>query len=45
MEGDAETRMIYQIASHLKKTIGEVLDFPTEEIRGWAAFLATTPQT
>lgn len=41
MEGDAETRMIYKIASHLKKTLGEVLDLPTEEIRGWSAFLAT----
>ncbi len=45
MEGDAETRMIYDIASHLKKSLAEVLDFPAEEIRGWAAYLSTSSKT
>lgn len=41
MEGDAETQAIYRIASHLKKSIGWVLDLPTEELRGWVAYLST----
>lgn len=39
MESDDETRNIYRIASHLKLTIGQVLDLPAEEIRGWVVFL------
>lgn len=45
MKGDAETLNIYQIASHLRKSIGEVLDLPAEEIRGWTVFLAKHPQS
>lgn len=41
MEGDPETRTIYRIASHLKKTVGQVLDLPAEEIRGWVSYLST----
>ena len=41
MEGDPETRMVYRIASHLKKSIGEVMNLPAEEIRGWSVFLST----
>lgn len=44
MKGDAETRMIYEIASHLKKSIGEVLHLPAEEIRGWCAFLSMSSE-
>lgn len=39
MAHDDETRMIYQIGFHLGKSVSEVLDFPTEELRGWVAFL------
>ena len=34
--------MIYRIASHLKKTVGEVLDLPAEEIRGWSIYLSAS---
>ncbi|MFT5616299.1 MAG: hypothetical protein ACI8Q6_003596 [Granulosicoccus sp.] len=41
MESDDETRTIYRIASHLKLTIGQVLDLPAEEVRGWTVYLST----
>ena len=40
MENDPETRNVYGIASHLGKSVREVIDFPAEEIRGWIAFLS-----
>lgn len=42
MERDPETRNLYQVAATLGKSVGEVLDLPAEEIRGWVAFLSTT---
>lgn len=44
MESDPETLMIYRIASHLKKTIPEILDLTAEEIRGWSMYLLKTNQ-
>ncbi|MEL7183331.1 MAG: hypothetical protein AAFY65_13290 [Pseudomonadota bacterium] len=41
MEADAETRTVYRIASHLSKSVAEVLDLPAEEVRGWVAYLST----
>lgn len=40
MAQDAETRTYYRIASHLGKSVREILNFPTEEIRGWVAYLS-----
>ena len=40
MSGDKETVAIYHIASHLHKTIGEILQLTTEELAGWSAYLS-----
>lgn len=40
MTRDAEARFVYLLASRLGKTVGEVLDLPAEELRGWSAFLS-----
>lgn len=37
--GDAETRALYVLADRQGWTIGQVLDLPVEELRGWMAFL------
>lgn len=37
--GDAETRDLYALAMILGLTLGQVLDLPVEEIRGWQVFL------
>lgn len=37
--GDAETRAFYVLAMALGLTLGQVLDLPVEEVRGWFAFL------
>jgi hypothetical protein len=39
MREDPETFGLYGIASHLGKSVSEVLDLPAEEIRGWVAYL------
>lgn len=39
MKEDPETRFLYQLASHLHMTLGQIMDLSTEEIRGWSVFL------
>lgn len=38
--GDEETRNLYALALALHKSLGEILDLPAEEIRGWMAYLS-----
>lgn len=45
MEADPETRTVYRVASHLHKSVGEVLDLPAEEFRGWVAFISSLKKT
>ena len=40
IEGDPETRNLYALALALHKSLGEILDLPVEEIRGWMAYLS-----
>lgn len=39
MARDGESRFLYQLAEHLGRTVGEILDLPAEELRGWSAYL------
>jgi len=39
MQRDHESRFIYDLAAYLKKTVGEILDMPAEEFRGWSIYL------
>lgn len=38
IRGDADARFIYDLALALGKSAAEVLDFPAEEVLGWAAY-------
>lgn len=42
MERDHESRFIYDLAAYLKKTVGEILDMPAEEFRGWSIYMTQT---
>lgn len=35
----AEMRFFYRLAARLGRSVREVMDFPIEELNGWAAFL------
>lgn len=36
-----EVRLLYDLAHMLGRTLGEVVDLPAEEIRGWSVYLDT----
>lgn len=40
--GDPEARFLYALALRLGKSLGEVLDLPAEELRGWSIYLETS---
>lgn len=39
MGAGGEVAFLYRLASHLRKSVAEILDFSENELMGWAAFL------
>lgn len=39
MGAGGEVAFLYRLASHLRKSVTEILDFSENELLGWAAFL------
>lgn len=38
MSAGGEVAFLYRLASHLRKSVSEILDFSEDELLGWAAF-------
>lgn len=39
MSAGGEVAFLYRLASHLRKSVAEILDFSEDELLGWAAFM------